>query len=324
MAPLGHMEILDGKGNVVERIAIDRFPITVGRGYNNQIIVDDPYVCPMHLEIVQDSEGGLTARDLNSVNGLHDAKNRQRVASLALHSGTQFRIGRSRLRYCGVDHPLAPTLVDGAGARRRWPHATIACLAGVAAFLLLCLDSYLGSIERVTVAQVVSEPLATFSMLLVWAGLWSLAGRIVINRVNFAQHVAIACAAIAGFSALTFSSEWLEFLFPIVPALRLATLVGTGVILAAVVYGHLRFASGLRRSSRLWAALAVSVAALSISTISDMAGRSKFSNVMEFSGVLKPIDAVWLPTVSVERFFGDTQKLKRELGALAQKAKPEP
>ena len=324
MAPLGYLEVLDGKGGVAERIAIDSFPITVGRGYGNQVILNDPYICPMHLEIVQDSQGDLIARDLNSINGLHAAKSDQRVARLALHSGTQFRIGHSHLRYCSVDHPLAPTLVAGAATRSRWPQSLVACLAGAAVFLLLCLDSYLGSVERVTIAQVVSEPLATFFMLLIWAGLWSLAGRIVVARVNFSQHVAIACGAIAGFFALTFSSEWLEFLFPIVPALWLATLAGTGVILAAVVYGHLGFASNLRRSSRLWAALAVSVAALSVSAISDMASRSKFSNVMEFSGVLKPINAVWLPTISVERFMGDTQKLKRELDALAQKAKPEP
>ncbi len=226
MAPLGYIEILDAKGGVVERIAIAAFPINVGRGYSNQVILNDPYVCPMHLEIVQDSQGDLTARDLNSVNGLHTGKNDQRVASLALQSGTQFRIGHSRLRYCGVDHPLAPTVVDGAVRRPRGSHAAVACVAGMAVFLLLCLDSYLGSVERVTIAQVVSEPLATFSMLLVWAGLWSLAGRIVVNRVNFSQHVAIACGAIAGFFALTFSSEWIEFLFPLVPALWVAALAG--------------------------------------------------------------------------------------------------
>jgi pSer/pThr/pTyr-binding forkhead associated (FHA) protein len=324
MAPLGYIEVLDGKGGVAERIAIDAFPITIGRSYSNRVILDDPYVCPMHVEIVQDSQGDLSARDLNSVNGLHVAKSDQRVACLTLSSGTQFRIGHSHLRYCSVDHPLAPTLVDGAVTRSRWLQSLGASFAGAAVFLLLCLDSYLGSVERVTIAQVVSEPLATFAMLLVWAGLWSLAGRIVVARVNFSQHVVIACGAIAGFLALTFLSEWLEFLFPIVPALWLVGLAGTGVILAALVYGHLGFASNLRRSSRLWAALAVSVAALSVSAISDMASRSKFSNVMEFSGVLKPINAVWLPTVSVERFMGDTQKLKRELDALAQKAKPEP
>jgi len=323
MAPLGYIEILDGKGGVAERIAVEAFPLNVGRSYANQVILDDPYVCPLHVEIAVDEAGRVIARDLNSVNGLRAEKADRPVASLELFSGTQFRIGHSRLRYCNIDHPSAPTLVDGMGngTRLRWPAATIACAAGAAVFLLLCLDSYLGSVERVSVAQVVSEPLATFSMLLVWAGLWSLAGRIVANHFHFSRHVAIACGAIAGFFALNFLSEWLEFLFPVIPALWVAGLMGTGVILAALVYGHLAYASSLRRRSRFWAALAVSVAALGVSAVSNLAGRSKFSNVMEFSGVLKPIDSIWLPAISIDQFIVNTQKLKGELDALAQKAK---
>ena len=322
MAPLGYLEILDGKGSVLERVAIDAFPVKIGRAYSNRVILNDPYVCPVHLEITLDGEGRLTARDLDSVNGLRADNTDQRVASLELHSGTQFRIGRSRLRYCSVDHPLAPTVIDGAGESSRWSAATLACLSGAAVFLLLCLDSYLGIVEHVTAAKVVSEPLATFSMLIIWSGLWSLAGRIVVNHFYFPRHVTVACGAIVGFYVLTFVSEWLEFLFPIIPALWIAGLLGTGVILAALVYGHLAFASSLRRYSRFWAALAVSVAVLGVSVISDFAGRSKFSNVMEFSGVLKPIDAAWLPTISIDQFIEDTQKLKRDLDALAHKAKP--
>lgn len=321
MAPLGYLEILDGKGGVVERVAVDAFPVKIGRAYSNQVILSDPYVCPLHVEITADAQGGLTARDLNSVNGLRADKKDQRVANLELHSGTQFRIGHTRLRYCSVDHPLAPTLVDGAGTSSRWSAATIASFVGAAVFLLLCLDSYLGSVERVTLAQMVSEPLATFSILLTWAGLWSLAGRIVVNHFYFSRHLTVASGAIAGFFALNFLSEWLEFFFPIIPALWIVGLLGTGVILAALVYGHLAFASSSRRRSRFWAALAVSVAALGINVISDLASRSKFSNVMEFSGVLKPIDSAWLPTISIDQFIDNTQELKGELNALAQKAK---
>lgn len=322
MAPLGYLEILDAKGGVVERVEIDAFPVKIGRAYSNQVILNDPYVCPVHVEIELDGQGRLIVRDLNSVNGLRADRGDERVASLELHSGTQFRIGHSRLRYCSVDHPLAPTVRDGASESSFWSAAMLASLAGAVIFLLLCLDSYLGIVEHATMAKVVSEPLATFSMLLVWSGLWSLAGRVVINHFYFPRHVTVACGAIAGFYLLTFVSEWLEFFFPIIPALWIANLLGTGLILAALVYGHLAYASSLRRYSRLWAALAVSTAVLSVSAVSDFASRSKFSNVMEFSGVLKPIDAELLPTVSVDQFIDDTQKLKRELDALAQKAKP--
>ena len=54
MAPLGYIEILDGKGNVLERTAVESFPVNIGRAYTNQVIVTDPHVCPMHLTIAPD------------------------------------------------------------------------------------------------------------------------------------------------------------------------------------------------------------------------------------------------------------------------------
>ena len=43
--------------------------------------------------------------------------------------------------------------------------------------------------------------------------------------------------------------------------------------------------------------------------------------VMEFTGIVKPLDTSWLPTIGIERFIDNSQKLKLELDTLAQKAK---
>ena len=147
------------------------------------------------------------------------------------------------------------------------------------------------------------------------------AGRIVVSRFHFPQHVTIAGAAIVGFTLLSLSSEWLEFFFPSVPALWSAALFGSGLILAGLVYGHLGFASPLRRRSRLWAALLISGAMVGMNALTDYAARSKFSTVMDYNGILKPIDARFLSSTSVEQFFSNSQKLKTELDNLAHKAK---
>jgi hypothetical protein len=321
VAPLGYIEILDGKGGVVERLPVESFPIRVGRSYGNDVILDDPYVCPTHVAIAPDEQGRLIAHDLDSVNGLRASAREQPVASLEILSGSQFRIGHTQLRYRSVDHSLAPTLVDR-DSRRLWLNSPYtAVIVGTAVFLLLCLDAYLTIVERATFAAIVSEPLSTFAMLLLWSGLWALASRVIVSRFHFPQHATIACGAILGFFLLSFSAEWLEFLFPFLPALWIAGLFGSGLIMGALVYGHLKFASTMRRYSRLWAALSASAVVVGISAISDYAGRSKFSNAMEFTGILKPLDAVWLPSISIDEFISRSQKLRLELDALAQKAK---
>lgn len=321
MAPLGYIERIDTKNNILERLRVDSLPLKVGRAYSNDIVVDDPYVCPLHLAIELNERGKLIARDLESVNGLYANNDDKRVASLVLESGSEFRIGHTRMRYRSLDQPLAPTLVDQPNETGFLVSPYFAAGMGIVVFVLLCLEAYSNATERLSIAKVVSEPLTTVSTLLVWAGLWSLASRIVVSRLHFFEHVAIASGAIICFVTLSVSAEWLEFLFPVIPALWFAALFGTGLILAGLVYNHLRFASVMRRRSRLWTALAVSVAVVGVSVISDYAGRSKFSNVMEFTGIVKPIDAALVPAISIDRFIENNQTLRSELEALQRKAK---
>jgi hypothetical protein len=321
VAALGYLEVLDHRGHVAERVRIDHLPTHIGRAYTNHIVLDDPYVCPLHASVFVDEHGRLICRDRDSVNGLRNGTGNCRVENLELQSGTEFRLGRTVLRYRAADHPIAPTLVDNQPTPTRWTSPYIAVIAGLIVFLLSCLEAYLDSVERVTAAAIVSEPLITLSMLLTWAGFWSLAGRIIVSRFHFAPHVTIACGAILSFVALGVFAEWSEFFIPTVPSIWLAGLVGSGLILGALVYNHLGFSSLLRRSSRLWAALLVSVASVGFSVVLDLAARAKFSTVMEYTGVVKPIDAAWIPSVSLDQFIGDTEKLKKDLDSLAHKAK---
>ena len=322
MAALGFIEILDAKGAISERIQVDSWPLAIGRAYSNQVILGDPYVCPLHLTVAPDEQGRLIARDLQSVNGLRSGAEGARVDQLEIVSGTQFRIGRTLLRYCSVDHPLAPTALDGPStshALLAQPYLGAAAIALVLA--ALCIDGFLSSVERVKFIEVVGAPLVTIASMLVWAGSWGLASRIMVSHFHFNRHVTIACGAILGFILLGSVTEWVQFVVPSVQVGWFASLFGSGSILAALVYGHLGLASVLSRRSRLWAALMVSLAVVGMSAISDFAARSKFSTVMEYSGVLKPLDAAFLPAISIDDFFTRSEKLKTALDALAQKAK---
>jgi hypothetical protein len=325
MAPLGYIEVLDARGHVAERTRIDHLPAHIGRGYTNDVILDDPYVCPLHASLFAGEQGGLICRDRDSVNGLRNGASGERVTSVELHSGSEFRIGRTVLRYRAADYPIAPALIDRDRQASLWRSRYAAILAVLVVLSVLCLESFLTSIERVTAAKIVSEPLMTFSIILAWAGLWSLAGRIVVSRFQFPQHVTIACGAVLGFSALGAASEWAEYFFPVLRALWFAGLVGTGAILALLVHYHLAFASPMRRWSRFWAALLVSGASIGLSVVLDLAARARFSTVMEYSGVVKPIDAAWLPSVSIDRFVEHSERLQKDLDALAEKSqRPRP
>ena len=51
MEPLAFVEIIDRHKDVLARHAVYRWPATIGRGYGADVIVDDPYIAPVHVTI---------------------------------------------------------------------------------------------------------------------------------------------------------------------------------------------------------------------------------------------------------------------------------
>ena len=51
MPTLGLMEAFDRHGALLARAPITRWPMTVGRGLDCDLVLDDPFVAPLHLRI---------------------------------------------------------------------------------------------------------------------------------------------------------------------------------------------------------------------------------------------------------------------------------
>ena len=65
------VELLDRAGSVIARHRFDQLPVRLGRAYDNDVIVDDPFVAPSHVQIERREDGVLIARDLGTRNGTH-------------------------------------------------------------------------------------------------------------------------------------------------------------------------------------------------------------------------------------------------------------
>jgi hypothetical protein len=77
----------------------------------------------------------------------------------------------------------------------------------------------------------------------------------------------------------------------------------------------------MQHGTRLRTAMTVSVTSIGLSLILDIAARAKFSTTMDYIGIVKPLDAAWLPAIGIDQFIGSSEKLKGELTGLVQKAK---
>jgi pSer/pThr/pTyr-binding forkhead associated (FHA) protein len=70
--------------------------VTVGRGQESSIFLDDVTVSRKHAEIVR-GQGGYRIRDVGSLNGTY--VNRVRVDAVDLRNGDEIQVGKYRFRF---------------------------------------------------------------------------------------------------------------------------------------------------------------------------------------------------------------------------------
>ena len=129
------IEVLSRHGDVAARERIEGAEARIGRAFDNDVVVDDPYVAPHHLRIFRGADGELVAEDLGTLNGLYREHGAVRVPRLALATEPGIRIGRTILRVHDAAHPVAP---EKALTPPR-AHAAWAAGLGIAVIALLAI-----------------------------------------------------------------------------------------------------------------------------------------------------------------------------------------
>ena len=316
-------------------------PVTMGRGFGNDLILDDPYVDARHARIALDESGAPVIEDLGSVNGLI-ADHARLSGRVALRPGTEIRIGRTMLRFRDSEDPVSPAIVDAITApappapvvqpaaqlrRRARVRATIArsarttgarLLTVAATVFAVALYSWLSNSERSGASEALDAALRFSALLAVWAGVWAVASRVSVQRFHFVAHLAVAAVVALGGLAWTMTAEWLSFFFPDA-SLSDALSVGIGLFMvAALVAGHLSLATGFSRARQWRTGFVVAGVALLIGGLVAITEEDAFTDVPTFSGVVKPVGSDWLPTATVEEFGSVMETLKDQVDEMAK------
>ena len=70
MDALAYLEVVDRHGDVVARHAIYGSTARIGRGYEADVILDDPYIAPEHVTLEPIGSGRFRLTDLDTQNGI--------------------------------------------------------------------------------------------------------------------------------------------------------------------------------------------------------------------------------------------------------------
>ena len=177
--------------------------------------------------------------------------------------------------------------------------------------------TWLGSYTASPGSDVATTALGILLIAALWAGIWAVASRIVVQRFRFLGHLAVVSTITLGGFALVAVDEWATFLFPDSAWKNLlAGAIGL-LLIATLVAGHLALSSTMPRPRRWTAGFVTCAVLFAIGAVFTLVEDQSFSDVAAFSANLKPFPARWLPTATVEEFGLVEDDLKGQVDALA-------
>jgi hypothetical protein len=188
------VEILSRHRDVVGRIRIVEEVVTIGRGYDNDVVLDDPYVAARHVRVSRDDTGQLVAEDLGSLNGIFLDGGKGPITRLVIDGATPFRIGHTLLRIRGSDYAVEPERV--VIAERGVLSTALVAAMTVIVFGFVALRVWLAQTGEPRLSNYMTPLLTTAGVLLVWVGIWALVSRLLAGRSQFLRNLAIALVAL--------------------------------------------------------------------------------------------------------------------------------
>jgi hypothetical protein len=317
------LEVLEGDA-VHTRHRLERFPVTVGRGYGNDVILDDPKVSTSHLRIERTEDGKLVLRDVGSRNGTFRVEPWARLAELVLTDDARVAAGDTVLRFRSRAHAVEDTLVAEVPVAPRGrlfelPFAFPAMLA--VTVVASILHEYLTNYQKTDWGSLALSVFVPVFTAFVWTGIWSVASKVARRQFYFGAHGTIGSLSLLGviiipavLMVLTYSlslGKWVRWLY----------LVGYLGWMGFILFWHLRYVSRAK-PRRLATVLGVILVCFGALTQADsLLGEEDFTSSLEIERTLLPPAFQVAPSKSVESFFEDTENLQKKVDALA-KEKP--
>lgn len=312
MPTLGLIEAFDRHGALLARAPITRWPVTVGRGLDCDLVLDDPFVAPAHLRIdrLEDAPRAVQVEVLHTRNGARlQRKHYARGERFDWPGGTPIDLGHTHVTLRLADAPIADEQ-----ALPQFPWTTVATTA---ALVVLVLAAALGSawLEARDASQylksVPGTVLGQLASLGVWSGVWAVASKVFVGQLRFWRHVRIACTAALAVDAVHLVVNFVAFTFSLESFSRFANVLVV-LPLAGALYAHLSTVLPRRRVGLAWTLAALVALGLPSWLGAQWLNNMRLSNRLYMSSLFPPGLRV-APAVPVDQFLKDTESLRGKL-----------
>jgi hypothetical protein len=303
------IEILSRHRDVTARFRIAGPEACIGRGYDNDVIVDDPYVAAQHLRIFRDETGQLVAEDMGSANGLFLDGGKSRQARVVVDGSHPIRIGQTFLRIRETGHAVERERV-ARPERRIFPIALAAAL-GVVILGFDTVKVWLTQTSEPRVSSYLTPLLVIAATMLAWVGVWALLTRIFSGHSRFLRNLIIAQVGILAFSLYEQGARFSAFAWTWSIA-NSYQYVAAWSIAAVVCFLHLREVGPARLLFKGALVTTLLATAIAVQTLQRSEAFSD-SGRQNTASLLMPPALRLVPLRDEGAFFGEIAKLKTTL-----------
>jgi len=314
-----HVEVLDRRARLRMRTRIDALPCVIGRAYSCDVVLDDRFVSPEHISIQRRGDGAIIIEDLGSTNGTYDLCNGKRLTAVEVTAGTAIRIGQTLLRFHMADEPVEPAFpLPAVFSTPRWSMP----LALGTVFAIFGISTYLETYSRLTPGPFVFGAVALGVAMVAWAGTWALASRVLQHQSYLAEHLVVISVFVSAYILAGWVSDYYVFAFAADRSATAVEWILPGILIAGLLYGHLRFCSTL--SSRQLLLRAAGFAGAGTMLVGLVVLAESFdpgwTAVASFRGSLKPPVFRLVSSDDLDGFFSRVEELKMRVDARADAA----
>lgn len=301
------IEMLARNGDVLHRHQVDELPIRLGRGYDNDFIVDDAYAAPNHALIEAREDGELVLRDLGTRNGvIHRGK---RHNNLLMTGDTVIRIGHTNLRVRAADFKVAPELLD------RTKHGWEGLAPGLIGMLMIGLFAsftiWINDTQSFQLARYLQALAYGIGGGLVWGGAWAFANRLFGRHARLGRHLFIFGCGLAAVTMYKIFSSMAAYAFSLESLTRYSSHVAI-VIAAGVLFYHLNTVKPHNTRRFAVSCLILAILGSGLTLLSNEQRTGQLADSPYMSVVLQPSMRV-SPDHSVDEFMSDVNSLKARL-----------
>lgn len=293
--------------DVAQRHRCDGAEVMIGRGYDNDVVVDDPFVSARHLRLRRDEQGRLVAEDLGSANGLFTERGRKRQAAIVLDGDQPIRIGHTLLRVRDPSHRVAPERVAPRGAHT-WliTLGLVLLLAGMESTFVWMRDT-----GDPTAVRYVKALLPLALVLVVWSTFWSILSRIFAGQARFERNLLLTTLGIMAYSLLNeitmFAGFSLSWRLP-----GTYEYVGVWLLLAGLCFLHLRAMGPARSWLKAGVVGLVALVAIAVQTVTIADGNPLFDRQATVRPLLPPVFRL-TSLHPPDRFLAEIDKVRQRL-----------